>query len=135
MKKNNQSKQAPAAKQCKIRNRFMQYVIESLLRWKGRNKERAFFIVLSDKGETQTAYQNLEKLTCDAPLAISIDTHLTAAFEDIKCGVDILTEGMEEDPKWIKELNEVPVDTNDWYWGFNNTDKNESGHFIKEVLS
>ena len=95
---------------------FIYRTIEILLRWQNNNKKRAFFIVFCNKQKVHVAFKNIEKLTVDAAPVIGCDPELVAAWESIGVGVDVCSQNMVKDPKWLEDANNLPQDNTSWRW-------------------
>ena len=113
----------------KIINLFIYRTIDILLRWADNHKNRAFFIILCDKHHTHVAFQNLDKLTCDAASTIGCEPELAAAWETIGVGVDACSQDLFKDPKWIEAANQLPHDTTSWRWKTFDFKHNTAGEF------
>ena len=118
----------------KIINLFINHTIDILLRWADNHKNRAFFIILIDKQQTHVAFQNLEKLTCDAA-SIGCEPELAAAWESIGVGVDFCKEDKFNDPKWIEAANQLPQDATSWRWKTFDYKHNTAGEYRLRRIS
>ena len=115
----------------KIINLFIYRAIDLLLRWADNHQNRAFFIILCDKHLTHVAFQNIDKVSCDAAVMIGADPELAAAWENIGIGVEFTSKDCYQDPKWLEAANQLPFDSTSFRWKYMNYKSHKNGELCK----
>ena len=108
-----------ATKQSKsnIFDLFIYRMIERLLNWANKGKERGFFIMICNKEQTHVAFRNLNKVMVDGSVTVGCDPELSAAWETLGVGADASSRDFYDDPKWMKAAHEISLaDSDCWRW-------------------